>query len=517
MNTRQFLQTILLGAILFSSLALNLSCARPPRKPNVVICFLDQMRSFELGCYGNSVIRTPNMDRLAEAGCRFELGVTNNPVCVPARACLLSGQYSRTSLGALGNRPADDGPFMTRNSLLDPTLAELLKEAGYHTALIGKWHLPPHPVRLGFDYALYPASLPHRYYHRKYLEHSGERGSLSTDSPREIMVEEFVFSFLSSKMQDYIRRHKDEPFFVYYNITLPNQPIGPGNMPDKYVKMYDRNEVPLRRNVYKDGVMAHDEWWFKVYTSWDYFWRSIASGRDYRGERLPDRKIDQLPAGFDLRDLTAYYYGATTCADDLVGELMTALEDNGIAEDTIVVLSSDHGENLGSHHWFNKDLLIEESIRVPMIFRYPQAVKRSVNRNQVASTIDIMPTILELCGLPVPEHVQGQSLVPILRQERESLEKNFAMIETSFSHMGIRTPSHMYGMEMPGRRVTSWPFFFDLRGEDQLYFFDLRKDPFQQNNLARTGEQSELAADLRRKLTDWDEATPWLRTSKTHE
>ena len=91
------------------------------------------------------------------------------------------------------------------------------------------------------------------------------------------------------------------------------------------------------------------------------------------------------------------------------------------------------------------------------------------------------------------------------------------MIETTFFDMGIRTPSHMYGMEIPGKRVTNWPFFFDRRGEDRLYFFDLRKDPFQQNNLARTGEQSELAAELRRKLTAWDESTPWLGTSKTHK
>ncbi len=501
MDRRNFLRGTLAGGAL-SGLGSNVFGEGTRRKPNVVICFLDQMRAFEVGCYGNSVIRTPNMDRLAATGCRFDVGVVNNPVCVPTRSSLLTGQYSRTCMGQLGNQDVDPAPYDERTRLLDPTLPEILKGAGYQTAVIGKWHLHPHPFLMGFDYALYPEGTQERYYDRTYLENWRTEKSLSADGKRKITrdyrpthVNEFVFDYLTSKMQQYISQAKDDPFFLYYNITLPHMPLGPGNMPDKYVKMYDRNQVPLRKNVFKDGVMAYDEMWFKIYTIWDYPLRIWP-------KRLPDRETDKLPEGFDLRDVTAYYYGATTCADDLVGELMKSLEDNGIADDTIVILSADHGDNLGSHHKFNKSLLIEESMRVPMIFRYPKALKPSVNKKQVASTIDIMPTALELCGIPAGPHIQGQSLVPVMRKERESLEKDSSMIETSGFDIGVRTPSHMYGMKLAKDKHTIT--------DDRLYFFDLQNDPFEVNNLAKTGEESDLAAQLRRRLTTWNKTTPWL-------
>ena len=501
MDRRKFMRTTLAGGAL-SGLGSNVFEEGGRRQPNVVICFLDQMRAFELGCYGNSVIRTPNMDKLAATGCRFDVGVVNNPVCVPTRSSLLTGQYSRTCMGQLGNHAVDPAPYDERTRLLDPTLPEILKEAGYQTAIIGKWHIHPHPFLIGFDYALYPQVAQERYYDRTYLENWRTEGGLSTDGKRKVTrnyrpthVNEFVFDYLTSKMRQYISQAKDDPFFLYYNITLPHMPLGPGNMPDKYVKMYDRNQVPLRKNVFKDGVMAYDEMWFKIYTIWDYPLRVWP-------RRLPDRETDKLPEGFDLRDVTAYYYGATTCADDLVGELMKSLEDNGIADDTIVILSADHGDNLGSHHKFNKSLLIEESMRVPMIFRYPKALKPSVNRKQVASTIDIMPTALELCGIPAGPHIQGQSLVPVMQKERESLERDSSMIETSGFHIGVRTPSHMYGMELAKDKLTIT--------DDRLYFFDLQNDPFEVNNLAKTGEESDLAAQLRRRLTAWNKTTPWL-------
>lgn len=443
-----------------------------------------------MGSYGNTFVQTPHMDRLARTGFQFDLGITNNPLCAPARAALFSGQYSRTAIGAVGNEPADEAHPRQRNHLRDPTLPELFQEAGYATGVIGKLHLPSDPFLIGFDYSVHPVEPQEKYYGLTYRENWRERSPLSIDNAEETFIEGYVFDFLSSKVGEYITAHKDEPFFLYYPISLPHMPIGPGNMPDRYVNMYNPGEVLLRPNVFIDGKMARDEWWFKVYTIWDYIFRNVP-------QKVPDRESDKLPEGFDLRDLTAYYYGAVTATDDLVGAVLHALEENAIADNTIVVLSSDHGENLGSHHWFNKDLLIDESIRVPMIYRYPAGIKPTVNHVQIASMIDVMPTLVDLAGLDPPESVHGQSLAPILRGERQTLDKNHAMIETEFYHIGIRTPTHLYGMEIRDTGfIDEWPYFANEPGAERISFFDLRSDPYQQNNLAGTSEQAGIEAGL---------------------
>lgn len=473
-----------------------ISPAQPLQKPNVVICLCDQLRSFEVGCYGNGVIRTPNIDRLATAGCRFDQSVVNNPVCVPSRSTLLSGQYSRTCTGSVWN-DALEGVRTERTRFPQQTLAEALHRAGYHTGIIGKWHLAVDPFVLGFEYAMYPVYTEcERNYGSLYRENSNPPQKFSTGGGRELLPDGFNPDFVVSKMRDFIARNKSGPFFLDYNILQPHMPIGPGSMPEKYTKMYNRDEVPLRKNVFQNGVMARDEHWFKVYTVWEYACRNRPG--------IVDRKHDRLPEGFDLRDLTADYYGAVACADDQVGELMKALETNGIAENTIVVLSADHGDMLGSHQAFNKSRLFEEAIRVPIIFRYPQGIRPSENTKQVACTTDIMPTLLALCGLPIPEGIQGQSLVPILRREQESLEKDFAFIETDGYDIGIRTPTHLYGMAIQREQP-------QVITNDQLYFFDLRRDPLEMKNLAGTDEQRELAASLRRRLAAWNQSTPWLQ------
>ncbi len=500
MNRREFVSRSAFGAA-----AAVASCSESATPPNVVVCLTDQLRPFELGCYGNRAVRTPHMDRLASEGFRFEVGITNSPVCSPARGSLLSGQYARTCAGSIRNV----GSIGTRRTrLIDPTLPEILAGAGYATGHVGKWHAHVDPFLLGFDYAYYPVEIPHRYYGRAMREAVREPGKLSTDTGEETIVESFMPQAASDKARDYVRANRDRPFFLNYWVSPPHMPIGPGNVPKKYVGMYGRDDVVLRENVYDpDGNLFRDDWWFKVYTKWDYFWRTRGGA--------PDAPGDTLPEGFDLRDLTAYYYDAVTCTDDLIGELMAALDENGIAGNTIVLLSADHGELLGNHGTYNKDRLYEEAIRVPMIYRYPNGFRASETASQVASNVDVAPTILEACGLSVPSHMQGQSLVPVLRGDSESLDQDYAFVEAAgyqgisyampYSMMGIRTPSHKYGIEVEEDDRT-------IRG-DAAAFHDLRSDPYELENLAGTPAQPDVARQLRETLTEWHEATPWLEVS----
>ena len=497
MNRRDFVSKSALGAAALAS-----GCGDDGTPPNVVICYTDQLRPFEIGCYGNPVVRTPHIDRMAAEGFRFDIGVTNSPVCSPARATLLSGQFARTCTGSIRN-VGSIGHERTR--LPDPTLPEVLADAGYATGHIGKWHVHVDPFLLGFDYAYYPVEIPHRYYGRAMREAVRQRGKLSTATGEEAVVETFMPHAASRKMREYIRKNRDRPFFLNYSLSLPHMPIGPGNLPDEYVSMYTKDDVLLRDNVFdSDGQLHRDEWWFKVYTKWDYFWRTRGGAPDAPGDALPD--------GFDLRDLTAYYYGAVTCTDDLVGDLMDALDENGIAENTVVVLSADHGELLGNHGTYNKDRLYEEAIRVPMIYRYPNGFRPAETSAQVASNVDIAPTVLDTCGLAVPAHMQGQSLLPVMKGDRPSLDRDYSFVEAAgyqgvsyampYSMMGIRSPSHKYGIEVEADDRA-------LRN-DRAVFYDLRSDPYELDNLAGQGVQPEVANRLRDTLLNWHRSTPWL-------
>lgn len=460
------------------------------RRPNIILVTCDQLRAFEVGCCGNPLVRTPNIDRLAQRGRTFDTAVTQNPVCTPARSCWLTGQYSRTCAGMLGNTH-ENPPNSKRERLLDPTLPELLRSAGYRTALIGKWHIDPQPQLVGFDSAIYP-KIEHRYYGQTLFDEDGN--STIVTSFLEDFFAENVATFLSEQ------RYSDTPFFLNYNISPPHQPIGPGHLPEQYTRMYRGDEVLLRPNTEFEHEAPHDpEFWFRVYRSADYYW-------DWRGKRPIKPEDDFLPAGFGLLDLTALYYGAVTCVDDYIGKLMDTLDQCGLTKRTLIVFTSDHGDNLGSHGLFNKDSLIEEAIRVPLIIANPQlgveteeqTIQPAVPEQPIAGLIDIAPTILDSADLAVPAHMQGQSLL-------RGRAANEAFIETG-PMIGIRTKTHLLGLPFDEKHRRP--------AEGKSIFYDLRNDPYEQRNLKGTGEQREIYDNLRERLLEWDHDCPWMEDEK---
>jgi choline-sulfatase len=467
------------------------------KQPNVIVCICDQLRAFETGCYGNEVIRTPHIDQLAANSVRFEVAVTSNPVCMAARSGVMSAQHSRSCTGHLENDCADTGgkgygvlepefPERDRGAHLPgTTLPEALSAAGYQCAAIGKWHIRPAPEALGFEHSVLPLC-NHRHSNQQFMIDGAAPVAIDGfNVEREIdKVEEFLAGAASAN-----------PFFLYYSIMPPHMPVG--DMPEQYLDMYAPQDVPLRPNVERDGRLPVSEEWFKIYL-WDYV---------YYHYREPHTL--ELPADFDIRKLTALYYGAVTWVDDMVGRMMRSLQANGLADDTIVIFTSDHGDNLGSHHLWNKGVLLEESIRVPMLYHCRGRWAAAVNRDQVASTIDIMPTILDACGLELPEGLQGQSLLPILSAERTALDRSWSFVETSRSsagqgltEIGIRTPSHLYGMCLDAQSHA-------LVDADYC-FYDLEQDPYEFDNMVGTGRAADLEGELKQRLLDWHEQTDWL-------
>lgn len=456
------------------------------RQPNVIFCVCDELRAFDVGCYGNSVVRTPNIDRLAQGGVRVETACSNNPVCTPARSILMTGQYSRTCNGQTGNMGDPTGP---RRHLAGTTIAEAFRSAGYDTASIGKWHMQPSPRDVGFDYYVYP-TFSHRHRGRTYFDNS--------DRPFE--VDGWTWDFDMNLVRSYLANRGEtggggKPFFLYYNIEPPHMPLA--DAPEKYTEMYDPKQITLRPNTTVNGKTVYDKHWFNVYR-WDY---------QYYREKQPWTM--DLPEAFDLRKLVAMYYGLTTLVDDQVGKLVAELARHNMLDNTLLIFTSDHGDNLGSHGKFSKQLLIEESIRVPMVFHWPGHLQSRTITQHVTGLIDLVPTALSLAGVPIPATVQGMDVSPILRGERDTMGENAAFIETSDDGIGIRTLDHLYGIRLANNSAGQHKPENDVVVDDRYRYYDLRTDPYELNNLGPSCEGDATAAALRERLLAWHRKTPW--------
>jgi len=458
-----------------------------PKQPNIVLCLCDQLRAFETGCYGNPVIRTPNVDRLAREGVRFALATTNFPVCMAARSVLLSGQYNRTCTGGVSNVtyqtwPGDcampEYPFPGRPHLPQRTLPEALQDAGYHTRAIGKWHIHSWPSDIGFDHYLIP-----RVHHCHSGQHFTENGG------PEFVPDQWSVDFEAERVEDFLegQRAASQPFFLYYSISPPHCPVT--DAPEEYRTMYDPAQIPLRPNVDLSQPLKNEEYWWRVYR------------HDFRYYNLRLPYTEVLPAGYGLRELIAEYYGVTTWMDTAVGRMLAALDRTGLAEDTIVIFTSDHGDNLGSLGLVQKGGPTEESIRIPLLLRYPAAVAPVVVERPVASLVDVAPTLLELAGLPVEAHMPGQSLAPLVTGRGTDLPRDYCFTECG-RDVAVRTPTHMCFLRRNRETNT-------LEDRAQM-FYNLAEDPYQLRNLADRDEQVATRRELEALLRDFDRTTPWL-------
>jgi arylsulfatase A-like enzyme len=460
-------------------------------KPNIILCTMDQLRAFEIGCYGNDLIQTPNMDRLAASGVRFETAVTNYPMCMAARSVLLSGQYNRTCTGGVGNvyfhsYPGDINipqyPFWGRPHLKATTLPEILKQNGYSTSAIGKWHIHSWPHDVGFDNYLIP-----RVHHCHTGQHFTENGGA------EFVAPGYSVDFESERVERFLEKQKREekPFFLFYNISPPHCPLY--DAPEKYLKMYDPESIPLRPNVDPDKPIPDWEHHFKVYL-WDF---------RYYKFRLPHTM--NLPQGFSIRNIIALYYGLTTWADDALGRMLDTLDKTGLGENTIVVFTSDHGDHLGSHGYVQKGSPLDESIRIPLILRLPESDSSPlVDTQNAASLVDVAPTLLTLSGIPIPSHIHGKDLSPYIKGKEIPRGNSHSFIETA-QGAGIRTNDHLYFV----------PFRENSRelGDHPAMFYDLVKDPYQLDNLAEESGEYKLSGELDNLLREGDVKIPWMETS----
>jgi arylsulfatase A-like enzyme len=412
------------------------------RKPNVVFVLADQWRAQACGYAGDPNLqgRTPVLDRLAAESADFTHAVSCCPVCTPYRASLLTGQYPLTH-GLFLN----DVCLSTRAT----SLAQAYARAGYDTAYIGKWHLDGHgrsayippERRQGFDYwkAL---ECTHDYNRSPYY---------AGNDPTRRMWEGYDVAAQTRDAQAYLaeRARREKPFLLVLSWGPPHNPYE--TAPEAYKRLFEAERLVLRPNV--DGT--------------------VRSAR---------------------KDL-AGYYAHIAAMDACLGDLLKTLDEQGLRENTLVVFTSDHGDMLGSHGMIRKQKPWDESIRVPLLVRYPAAQAHGRKIGAPVNTPDLMPTLLGLCGARVPESVQGEDLSDWIRggpapEDRPAL----IACHTPFGEWHRKKG----GREYRGVRTARHTYVRDLNGPWLL--FDNVADPYQLTNLANDPAHAALQARLEAEL-----------------
>ena len=429
-----------------------------PKRPNILWITGEGVPVHALSCYGSRFLETPNIDRIAKEGIRFENAFCTNGLCAPSRATLLTGTYNHIN-GMLTN------PDLTltkgEKPHFDPaqvTFPKILKQHGYQTGTVGKWHLPVNPADVGFDYFMYKNGAGGPYYAPTGFLGNPSIGSKEVQPFRFDGYETDVMTDLAIKgMQQF-----KQPFLMMMQFFNAHRPFDP---PHKYEHLYDKVRIP------EPG------------TFWDDYAHRASPAHDAK-MRIEDMPDFNPPADLTRRQRRQWNYqkfmehflGTLRAQDDNVGRLFEFLEKNGLADNTVVIYTTDHGFFLGDHGWFDKRFMYEQAIHVPWMIRCPGAAGQGTVRSDWVLSIDNAPTALDLCGLRIPDVMQGKSIAPILRGE--SLPDQAREMYYHYYEFG---PPHWaephYGIRTDRYKLIS----YYERNEWEL--FDLEKDPDEMENL----------------------------------
>ena len=481
------------------------------RKPNLVFIFSDQQRYDTMRCYGNTWIRTPSLNALADCSFVFERAYVTQPVCTPSRASILTGLYPHTA-----------GP--TVNKMILPreakTIAEMVSEE-YLCGYFGKWHLGDDVIpQHGFDEWVSTED-GHRgeYTRREYrfrfsdfhrhLVANGFTPDVESDGARIFsadkrysLPEEFqMASFLGNRAADFIQANKDRPFVLYVSTFEPHSPYdGP------FKDLYDPATLPVGPAFLKrpDGASLLNR------VRADYYLQFLNPGKDQTSDPYMMRYAaagEDVTTELGWRTLRAHYLANITLVDGMVGRITDALDSAGIADNTVVVFTSEHGEMGGDHGLLEKRAFYEEAARVPLIMRVPWLTDTQRTVAGAFGQVDLTPTLLDLLGGQLPEHLQGHSRMSVLKGE-SSLEDNDVFIEWNGMspdmddrHLG--TPAIDRMTALPWRSVVSAGWKLNLCAGDQCELFDLNSDPFEEHNLFNDPAHRDRIRDLAARIRAW--------------
>ncbi|TWT66013.1 sulfatase family protein [Allorhodopirellula solitaria] len=461
-------------------LAFGMAIAANAAQPNILFIFSDDHAEQAISAYGSKVNKTPHIDRIAERGARFTNSFVTNSICTPSRATLLTGQYSHLN----------GVPVFNRFDSSRDTVAKHLQNGGYHTGIIGKWHLGSDPV--GFDrWIVLPGQ--GAYWNPQFLV-EGKRLTIEghcTDITTDLGIE-----FLKTRPQD-------KPFFLMLHQKAPHRAWEPD----------ERNKAKFKDKTFPEPETFWDDYATRP-TALPENQQTVAhdltrrdlkltppeglAGREanqWRGVKPTELSVDGETLSGDELTKWKYqrymqdYLACVQGVDDGVGKVLDFLDTSGLAENTIVIYCADNGWYLGELGLYDKRFMYEPGLRVPLIACGP-GIKPNSTPDQFVANIDLAPTFLDLAGLPVPDFMQGRSLAPLLRGESPSNWRDSVYYRyyhdpghhNTAAHLGVRTKTH--------KLIYYWK-------KDAYEMFDLVQDPLEQHNLLFDKEeasQPEIAA-----------------------
>ena len=475
-------------ACLITSAAVAAGHAQTRARPNILFIFSDDHAAHAISAYGSAINKTPNLDRLALEGMLFRYAFVTNSICAPSRATVLTGQF-----GHLNGVP-------TNVEALHPTtltFPKLLRENGYQTAVLGKWHLKTLPNADAFD-------------HFEVVNDQGDYYNPLFMRPRDtVRVEGYATEIITDRALQWIaRRDRSRPFMLMLQHKAPHRPWQPG---PKQLGMFEGVTFPEPPTLFDDWTgrasPAHEqemtiarhldstdlklvppgnltpaqlERWNTAYGAPNA--RFLAAKPD--GDALVRWKYQRYIAD---------YVRVVTAIDDNVGRVLAYLDSTGLARNTIVIYSSDQGFFLGDHGWFDKRWMYEESLRTPLFIRWPGVVRpRSVNQDLVQN-LDYAETMLEMAGVAIPASMQGRSLVPLLRGKTPANWRD-AIYYQYFEYPSWHMVRRHYGVRTKRYKLIH---YYEV---DAWELFDLRRDPRELRSVYGDASYKTVLATMKTKL-----------------
>jgi arylsulfatase A-like enzyme len=526
---RSLLLLVFVGGITLTSCQQS-NTKQSVKKPNIVFIMTDDHTIQAMSAYGSKLVKTPGLDRIAKEGMLFNNCFVTNAVCGPSRATILTGKYSHL------NGLTDNSKVFDSTQVIYP---QLLKKAGYQTAMIGKWHLGSTPM--GFDYY---SILPNQgqYYQPEFFENG-----------KVVKEQGYVTDVITDKAIGFLeKRDHDKPFMMIYQHKAPHRNWLPA---PRHLGMFDNTVFPEPDNLlddFKNRGKAAKEQLMNISTdmweAWDLKLLSSAQldsmgklpietifkdakGDDYKQANDPtldkarfyevynrmtdaekvkwkkvyDKRVAEYrklnPKGADLvrwkyQQYMRDYLACVVSVDENVSRLMDYLEKIGELDNTIIVYTSDQGFFLGEHGYFDKRFMYDESFRTPLLVRYPKSIKAGSVSNAFAMNLDFAPTFLDYAGVKIPDDMQGVSLRPLLDNAGKAPETwrkavyyhyyEFPSWHMVKRHYGIRT-----------ERYKLIHFYNDV---DEWELYDMQKDPKEMNNLYNNKDYQPVIKELKEEL-----------------
>lgn len=508
--------SLVTGISVAASISMMASCSVEPEQPNIIFIMTDDHTERAISAFGDSPIETPNIDRIADEGMLFSNSFVTNSICAPSRAVMLTGKYSHVN-GKRDNQDEFDGS--------QPTYPQILHDSGYQTAMIGKWHLESEPT--GFDtYSILSDSGGQGVYYNPNFNENGhivnEQG-YATD-----IITDMAIDFLDEATQS------DEPFLMLMHHKAPHRNWMPSPeyvgrfedvtfpIPDTFYDDYDTRELAAQadmrvEDMYLSQDMKLQAEYYGVETgtgglagyasmvgavweheyenmteeqraAWDAVYQPI--NEEYARMNLSGNELAEWKYQRYMRD----YMATVLSVDDSIGEILDYLDEHDLADNTIVVYTSDQGFYLGEHGWFDKRWMYEESFRMPLLIRYPDMIKPGSVADEFVMNLDFAPTLLDLAGFDVPEDIQGESMREILQGKtpkdwRQSMYYHYYEYPSGWHnvqrHFGVRNDRY---------KLIN---FYNARHWE---LFDLQEDPDELHNVYDDPAYSDVVADMTEEL-----------------